>query len=259
MRYTIDLTDREWNLISYCFPKPSKKGRPRQHAYRELLNAIFYLNKTGCQWRNLPEHFAPWRTVYHYFRLWKNNGLWIAIHTHLREHVRLAAGRKRHPSAAIIDSQSVKSPETSDERGYDAGKKVNGRKRHIVVDTMGLILKVMVLPADVQDRDGARKLLASFFTQSPRRRVRRIWADGGYAGALPDWSRKCWRCVIEIVKRSELHTFKVLPRRWVVERTFGWLGRYRRLNRDYERQAETGETMVYLAMLRLMLARLGRR
>ena len=185
--------------------------------------------------------------------------MWIAIHTHLREHVRLTAGRKRHASAAIIDSQSVKSTETSDERGYDAGKKVKGRKRHIVVDTLGLLLQVMVLPANVQDRDGARKLLASFFAQSPRRRVKHIWADGGYAGALLDWSRKCWHCAIQIVKRSELHAFRVLPRRWVVERTFGWMGRYRRLNRDYERQAKTGETMVYLSMIRLMLARLARR
>jgi putative transposase len=258
MRYTSDLTETRWNFISYCFPKPGKKGRPREHTYWELLNAIFYLNKTGCQWRNLPEHFAPWRTVYHYFRLWKNNGLWEAIHTHLREQVRLLEGRKRHASAAIIDSQSVKSTECSDERGYDAGKKIKGRKRHIVVDTMGLLLRVMVLPAHLQDRDGAKQLLSAFFAQAPRRRVKHIWADGSYAGALLEWSRQCWRCAIEIVKRSELHTFKVLPRRWVVERTFGWLGRYRRLSRDYERQAKTGETMVYLAMIRLMLARLGR-
>lgn len=258
MRYTPDLTDNEWNFISYCFPKPGKKGRPREHTYRELLNAIFYLNKTGCQWRNLPEHFAPWRTVYHYFRLWKNNGLWKAMHTHLRECARLAEGRKRHTSAAIIDSQSVKSTECSDDRGYDAGKKINGRKRHILVDTLGLILMVMVLPADLQDRDGAKELLGAFFTQATRRRVKHVWADGGYAGSLLAWSRKLWRCTIEIVKRSELHVFKVLPRRWVVERTFGWLGRYRRLSRDYERQAKTGETMVYLAMIRLMLARVGR-
>ena len=170
----------------------------------------------------------------------------------------LVEGRKRHPSAAIIDSQSVKSTECSDERGYDAGKKINGRKRHILVDTIGLLLVVMVLPANIQDRDGAKQLLAAFFAQAPRRRVKHIWADGGYAGALLEWARKLWRCTVEIVKRTELHTFKVLPRRWVVERTFGWLGRYRRLNRDYERQAKTGETMVYLAMIRLMLARLGR-
>jgi putative transposase len=258
VRYTSDLTHAEWQLIDYCFPKPSKKGRRRKHPFRELLNAVFYLVRTGCQWRNLPKDFAPWRTVYHYFRLWKRNGLWNQIHTHLREHLRLVEGRKRQPSAGIIDSQSVKSTETSDERGYDAGKKVNGRKRHILVDTIGLVLRVMVLPANIQDRDGAKQLLAAFFSQKTRRRVKHIWADGGYTGTLLERARKLWRCTVEIVKRSELHTFKVLPRRWVVERTFGWLGRYRRLSRDYERQATTGETMVYLAMIRLMLARLGK-
>jgi putative transposase len=258
VRYTSDLTHAEWQLIDYCFPKPSKKGRRRKHPFRELLNAVFYLVRTGCQWRNLPKDFAPWRTVYHYFRLWKRNGLWNQIHTHLREHLRLVEGRKRQPSAGIIDSQSVKSTETSDERGYDAGKKVNGRKRHILVDTIGLVLLVRVLPANIQDRDGAKQLLAAFFSQKTRRRVKHIWADGGYAGTLLAKARKLWRCTVEIVKRSQLHTFKVLPRRWVVERTFGWLGRYRRLSRDYERQATTAETMVYLAMIRLMLARLGR-
>jgi putative transposase len=258
MRYTSDLTDTEWNLISYCFPKPAKTGRPREHDFRELLNAIFYVVKTACQWRNGPTHFARWGTVYHYFRVWKRNGLWEKIHTHLREHVRLVAGRKRQPSAAIIDSQSVKSTETSDERGYDAGKKVNGRKRHILVDTLGLLLMVMVLPANLQDREGAQSLLTAFLAQRTRRRVKHIWADGGYAGTLLDWAKRLWRCTIEIVKRSDLHRFQILPRRWVVERTFGWLGRYRRLNRDYERQARTGEIMVYLAMIRLMLRRLGK-
>lgn len=258
MRYTSDLTDPEWQLIDYCFPKAHPTGRPRKHTQRELLNAIFYLTKTGCQWRNLPESFAPWQTVYHYFRLWKHTGLLEAIHGHLREQVRVAAERKRQPSAGIIDSQSVKSTECSDERGYDAGKKVNGRKRHLLVDTMGLILLAMVLPANIQDRDGARQLLTVFFGRPSRRRVKHIWADGGYAGALVDWVRQLWRCTVEIVKRSELHTFRVLPRRWVVERTFGWLGRYRRLSRDYERQAQTGEVMIYLAMSRLMLKRLAK-
>ncbi len=151
----------------------------------------------------------------------------------------MVEGRQRHPSAEIIDSQSVKSTECSDQRGYDAGKQVNGRKRH-----------VLVLPANIQDRDAARQLLGLFFGRSPRRRVRHIWADGGYVGALVGWARKLWRCTVEIIKRTEAHTFKVLPRRWVVERTFGWLGRYRRLNRDYERQEQTGETMVHLAMIR---------
>lgn len=258
MRYTSDMSDAEWQLIEYCFPKLSKRGRPREHSYRELLNAIFYVAQAGCQWRNLPTDFAPWETVYHYLRKWKRNGLWIQINAHFREQVRALGGRHRHPSAAIIDSQSVKSTECSDERGYDAGKKVNGRKRHILVDTIGLLLMVTVLPANIQDRDGARQLLAAWFRQTPRRRVRHIWADGGYAGTLIQWTKTLWRCTLEVVKRNELHTFKVLPRRWVVERTFGWLGRYRRLNRDYERQAHTGETMVYVAMIRLMLKRLAK-
>ncbi|HRY48634.1 MAG TPA: transposase [Candidatus Paceibacterota bacterium] len=131
MRYSSDLSEAEWQLIEYCFPKAQKKGRPRKHSFRALLTAIFYVVKTGCQWRNVPKDFAPWHTVYHYFRLWKKSGLWIQIHTHLREHVRLVAGRKRHASAGIIDSQSVKSTECSDERDFDARKKVNGRKRAV--------------------------------------------------------------------------------------------------------------------------------
>jgi len=258
MRYTTDLNDAEWQFINYCFPKPSKTGRPRQHRYRELLNAMFYVVRSACQWRNLPKDFAPWRTVYHYFRLWKRNGLWVAIHAHLREHVRLVAGRKRHASAGIIDSQSVKSTECSDERGYDAGKKVNGRKRHVLVDTLGLVLLVLVRPANLQDRDVARQLLVAFFGSQRRCRLKHLWADGGYTGTLVAWAWEVWRCAIEIVKRTDLHAFRILPRRWVVERTFGWLGRYRRLNRDYERQAQTGEVMVYLAMIRLMLARLAK-
>jgi putative transposase len=188
--------------------------------------------------------------------LWKRTGLWASIYGHLREHLRTVAGRKRHSSAGILDSQTVKSTECSDERGYDAGKNVNGRKRHLLVVTMGLVL--LVLHADIQDRDGARQLLARFFGQPARPRVKHIWADGGYAGAMLDLARQVWRRTVEIVKRSDLHMFRVLPHRWVVERTFGWLGRYRRLNRDYERQAHTGEVMVYLAMIRLMLARLVR-
>jgi putative transposase len=258
MRYTSDSTDAEWQFIHYCFPKPSQTGRPREHSYRELLDAMFYLNRTGCQWRNLPTDFAPWRTVYHYFRLWKRSGLWAEIHTHLREFLRQLEDRHRHASAAILDSQSVKSTECSDTRGYDAGKKVNGRKRHVLVDTLGLILLVLVLPANIQDRDAARQLLERFYGAHRRRTVKHIWADGGYAGTLLAWAQRLWRCTVEIVKRTDARGFRVLPRRWVVERTFGWLGRYRRLNRDYERQTHTGETMIYVAMIRLMLARLAR-
>jgi putative transposase len=258
MRYTSDLTDAEWDCIDYCFPKPSKTGRPRQHSLRELLNAMFYLVRTGCQWRNLPRDFAPWQTVYHYWRKWRRSGFLERLHAHTRETLRQLEGRKRHPSAGIIDSQSVKSTECSDQRGYDAGKKVNGRKRHVLVDTLGMLLLVMMLPANIQDRDAARQLLGAFWGSQRCRRVKHIWADGGYAGALVGWARTLWRCTLEIVKRSDAKGFHVLPRRWVVERTFGWLGRYRRLNRDYERLACTGETFVYVAMTRLMLARIAR-
>lgn len=257
MRYTTDLTDAEWNLIAYCFPKPAKTGRPREHTFRELLNGIFYAVRTGCQWRNLPTDFPPFGTVYHYCRQWKNNGLWDQIHTHLREQVRLVEGRKRQASAGIIDSQTVRSSECSAERGYDAGKKINGRKRHLLVDTLGLVLWVIVLPANLQDRVGARRLLDAFYAQSSRPRLRHIWADGGYAGQLVGWVYQVWRCTLEIVRRTQPKGFRVLPRRWVVERTFGWLGRYRRLSRDYERQATTGEALILVAMIRLMLKRLA--
>jgi len=254
MRYTTDLTDPEWNLISYCFPKPAPTGRRRKYSYREILNAIFYLLRTGCQWRNLPKDLPPWQSTYGYFRCWTNAGLIERIHTHLREHIRLLNERQRQPTAAVLDSQSVKSSETSGERGYDAGKKVNGRKRHILVDTLGLLLLVMVLPANVQDRDGARLLLRKALAVYVR--LQRIWADGGYAGQLVQWTQQVFRCVLEIVKRSDkVAKFVVLPHRWVVERTFGWLGRYRRLSRDYERRREVAEAMVYLAMCRLMLSR----
>jgi putative transposase len=254
MRYTHDLTDPEWNLISSCFPKPAATGRTRMHSYRELLNDVFYLLRTGCQWRNWPKDLPPWESVYGYFRRWTNSGLLQDIHGHLREHIRLAEGRERGPTAAIIDSQSIKAGETSGQRGYDAGKKINGVKRHILVDTMGLLLMVMVHPANVQDRDGARLLLTKALAAYGS--IQRIWADGGYAGALIDWTMQAFGCVLEIVKRSDTAAkFIVLPRRWVVERTFGWLGRYRRLSRSHERRTEIAEAMVYLAMSRLMLSR----
>ena len=210
--------------------------------------------RTGCQWRNLPKDLPPWQSTYGYFRRWTKAGLLEHIHAHLRDQIRLVDYRKRQPSAAIIDSPSVKASESSGQRGYDAGKKINGIKRHILVDTMGLLLMVMVLPANVQDRDGARLLLRKALVVHGR--LQRIRADGGYAGALIAWTRRAFGCVLEIVKRSDSAAKVIVrPRRWVVERTFGWLGRYRRLNRSYERRTEVAEAMVYLAMCRLMLSR----
>lgn len=255
MRYTSDLTQSEWDLISYCFPKASNFGRPRKYPQLEIFNGILYVNKTGCQWRNLPKDLPPWASVYHYYRMWTRSTLLPQIHAHLREHVRLEAGKKRKPTAAILDSQTIKSSESSGERGYDAGKKINGRKRHLLVDTLGLVLMVMVMPANVQDRDGARQLLKR--CSGTYKALRLIWGDGGYAGQLVNWVQRQLGCLLEIVKRSDdVRGFKVLPRRWVVERTFGWFGRYRRLSRDYERLTASGEVMVYLAMTRLMLRRL---
>ena len=254
MRYASDITDEQWNIIYYCFPKTAKTGRPRKHSYREILNAIFYVVKTGCPWRYLPKDLPPWQAVYGYFRRWSQCGLLYQIHEHLRDHIRRLDDRRYQPTAGIIDSQSVKASETCGPHGYDAGKKINGRKRHILVDTMGMLLMVMVLPANIQDRDGARLLLAKALPLFCK--IKHIWADGGYAGKLVQWTQKKFRTVMEIVKRSDKpSTFVVLPRRWVVERTFGWLGRYRRLNRDHERKQQVAETMVYLAMSRLMLSR----
>jgi putative transposase len=254
MRYSSDLSDAEWAIIAYCFPKPAATGRPRKHPYRELLNALYYLLRNAVHWRDLPKDFPPWTTVYTYFRRWLANGLIEVIHTHLREHLRRLAERRRQPTAGALDSQTAKGSETCGDSGYDAAKKIKGRKRHIVVDTLGLLLLVMVLPANLQDRDAARPLLAKTFAAHPS--LRCLWADGGYAGTLGAWVQRVSRCFLSLVRRpAATRGFTLLPRRWVVERTFAWLGRYRRLNRDYERRADVAEGMVYLAMTSLMLRR----
>ncbi|MBC7226963.1 MAG: IS5 family transposase [Thermoflexales bacterium] len=255
--YPTDLSDAEWQRIEPYLPAPKPGGRPRVHSLREILNALFYIVRSGCTWRMLPHDLPPWKTVYHYFRLWRKDGTWERIHSALREEVRVAAGREPEPSAAILDSQSVKTTETPGIRGYDAAKKVNGRKRHLLVDTLGLLLMVIVHAANIQDRDGAKLLLEKAQGRFPRLRL--IWADGGYAGKLIDWVKSFCHWVLEIVKRSDaVKGFQVLPHRWVVERTFGWLGRYRRLSKDYEGLPENSEAMIYIAMIHLMLRRLGR-
>lgn len=204
----------------------------------------------------LPHDFPAWQTVYHYFRTWRKDGTWKGIHDALRRDVRVQAGREPEPSAAIIDSQSVKTTEKGGIHGYDAGKKINGRKRHILVDTMGLILAVVVHAANVQDRDGAKLVLEKVKYLLPRLCL--IWADGGYAGQLIDWVLSTCSWLIEIVKRStDVKGFYVLPHRWIVERTFAWIGRYRRLSKEYEYLTETSEAMIYAAMIRLMVRRLA--
>jgi putative transposase len=209
----------------------------------------------------LPHEFPSWRIVYRYFRLWRVQGLWRRIHDRLRQWLRRAAGRKPTPSAAILDSQSVKTTERGGARGYDAGKNVNGRKRHILVDTLGLLLAVCVTAASTQDRDGARLLLTAL--ARGWQRLRLIWADSAYAGELIEWVRQlreCRRIKLEIVRRSGATTgFVALPKRWIVERTFGWLNRCRRLSKDYEYLTETSEAMVHVAMINLMVRRLARR
>jgi transposase len=257
-RYPSDLTDAQWALVESLLSPAKPGGRPEAHPRRELVNAILYVVRTGCAWRQLPVGFPPWETVYWHFARWRDDGSLDALHDALREQVREAEGRKAKPSAAIIDAQSVKGADTvsAATRGYDAGKKVNGRKRHIVVDAMGLLLVVVVTAASVQDRDGARPALSALATAFPM--VSLVWADGGYAGKLVEWAKATARIVLEIVRKREgQRTFEVLPRRWVVERTLAWITKCRRLDHDYERLPKTSKAMVKWAMVGLMTRRLA--
>lgn len=269
--YSTTLTDAEWAIIQPLLPAEAHTGRPRTHSLRTILNAVFYAVRAGHAWRLLPQEWPPWKTVYHYFRRWRLDGTWERIHAALREALRVRVGRDPQPSAGIIDSQSAKTTEQGGPHSFDGGKKVNGRKRHLVVDTQGLLLKVVVHPAGLHDRLGAKLVLRALNTLFPR--LQHLWADQGYAGVLREWTREQTGIELEVVypwwrqlkryfpavleESGFQKGFHVLPHRWVVERTFAWLGRSRRLSKDYERLCATTEALIYIAMTRLMLRRLA--
>ena len=256
--YPSDLADAQWQVIVMHLPPevPGRRGRPRIWPLRRIVEAILYVDRAGCAWRYLPADFPPWRTVYGYFAGWRDDGTLPRLHDALRARVRAAAGRDAEPTAAVIDSQSVRAADTVPRatRGWDNAKKVNGRKRHIAVDAMGLLLAVVITAASVQDRDGARPLLWNLHRAC--RRIRLIWADAVYTGKVTAWAASL-KMTIHIVARRNPHAFEVLPRRWVVERTFAWISKHRRTVRDYERLPASHEAMILWAMIALMTRRLA--
>lgn len=253
--YLSDLTDEQWSLMQPLLPAPPGGGRSPNTDLREVVNAVRYLNRTGCGWRHLPHDFPPEGTVRDYFHRWRRAGIWQNIHDTLRRVVREDNDRQPEPTAAIIDSQSIKATRTTGTRGYDAGKKINGRKRHLLVDTLGRLLCVVVHVASIQDRDGAKLVFDECRQQCPT--VKLVWADGGYAGKLVSWTSENCPWKLEIVKRSDnAEGFQLLPRRWVVERTISWINNYRRLAKDYECWEETSQAMIHVAMIDVMLRRL---
>ena len=259
-RYPSDLTRTQWKRLKRLLPPAKPGGRPREVDLCEVLNGIFYICRGGGSWRMMPTDLPPWSTCYDYFRKWRNDGTWSKINDALRTRVRHQNKRKESPSLGIIDSQSVKTTERGGPHGIDAHKKVNGRKRHLVVDTLGMVMAAVVHSAGIQDRDGAKPVLKKLVGRFPR--LKKILADGIYNGEIADWAKELGGWIFELVVRPKEEDEKgkkkstVMKWRWIVERTFAWLGRYRRLSKDYEGSEESSESWIYIAMTHLMLRRL---
>ena len=254
--YNTDLSNEEWEIIAPMLPKPSKLGRPPKTDFREVLNGIFYITKNGCTWSNLPYDLPPYPTVYFYFQRCTKTGVVAKINRQISEQVRLADGREATPSLTSLDSQSIKTMDSAGSRGIDGGKKVNGRKRFIMVDMLGLVVGAMVCPANIGERAGAIRLLENL--KYPLRRLQKILVDKGFSGEdITQWVRDNFNCTWEVSKRAETQKgFVVESKRWVVERTFAWIGKYRRLSKEYEFYEHTSESFIYLALIRKMLRNL---
>jgi transposase len=258
LRYASDMTDEEWAVIVPYMPGEPRRGRPRTTALRAVVNAIFYIAQSSCQWRMLPKDFPPFTTVQYYFYRWRDDGTWLRINHALVMLAREREGREASPSAGVIDSQSVKTTEAGGPRGYDAGKKVKGRKRHLLTDTLGYLIAALIHSADIQDRDGAAALLAAIRSAFPW--LRHIFADAAYAGEkLEQALAKLGQWTLEIIRRSDaVKGFQPLPRRWVAERTIAWLNRNRRLAKDFEATSESAHAWLMIASVKMLSRRLAR-